>query len=142
MSKTPRTPRSRTPSRVGAPIVIGPSPARLIPPNSHSAPSVSSFRVYSHGNSAVPTPLSSSPPQAASSSSSSTIYTEPTRGVLIQEPDAEVDTIDGEQGTVTGHIESSIPDEEARKSLRDNLRKAITEDTQAGNLESSAQFLH
>ncbi len=57
---------------------------------------------------------------------------EPTEGILVQEPDAEVETTDGEQGTVSGHLESSSSDEEARRNLRDHLRKTITEDTQTG----------
>lgn len=58
---------------------------------------------------------------------------EPAEGILVQEPEAEIDTVDGSQGTASGHFESSISDEEARKNLRDHLRKAITEDTQAGD---------
>lgn len=53
---------------------------------------------------------------------------------MVQEHDAEVDTIDGEQGTASGHIESNISDEESRKNLRDHLRRALTEDSEAGDI--------
>ncbi|KAI0781961.1 trafficking protein Mon1-domain-containing protein [Abortiporus biennis] len=124
MSRTPRSPRSRTPSRVGTPIRLAPS-----------APSVSNLRVYSHGStpgpSIAPTPVSGSPPSVlttfgGSSSSSSTTNPESMEGILVQDPDAEVDTVDGEEGTATGRVEN-ISDEEAKRNLRDHLRRTLSE---------------
>ncbi|CAL1713268.1 unnamed protein product [Somion occarium] len=130
MSRTPRTPRSRTPSRAGTPIP-GAVPARLVPPTLRSAPSVSSLRVFSHGApSAVHTPISGSPPSRlgeGDSSASSAINVEATEGILIQESEVEVETIDGEEGTVSGHMESTATDEEAKRSLREHLRRTLSE---------------
>ncbi|KAL1950355.1 hypothetical protein VTO73DRAFT_5479 [Trametes versicolor] len=128
MSHTPRTSPSRVPSRSTTPVP-GRSPARLAPPLIRPAPSVSSLRVYSHGSSSVHTPVSVSPPGTTtpkqdggeSSSASST-----TEGILIREPDAEVDTIDGEQGNASGLVDSRAGDEDSKKNLRDQLRRTLS----------------
>lgn len=128
MSHTPRTSPSRAPSRSSTPVP-GRSPARLAPPLIRPAPSVSSLRVYSHGSSVVHTPVSVSPPGTATpkqdggeSSSASSI----TEGILIREPDAEVDTIDGEQGNASGLVDSRAGDENSKKNLRDQLRRTLS----------------
>lgn len=136
MSRTPRTPRSRTPSRVGTPIPGVPS--RLVPPQLRSAPSVSSLRVFSHGTpSAMQTPLSGSPPNPdrlpeGEGLPSPAMNPESTDGILIQEPDVEVETIDGERGTVSGHMESNASDEEAKRNLREHLRRTLTDQEGSG----------
>lgn len=128
MSHTPRTSPSRVPSRSSTPVP-GRSPARLAPPLIRPAPSVSSLRVYSHGSSVVHTPVSVSPPgtttpkqDGGESSSASSI----TEGILIREPDAEVDTIDGEQGNASGLVDSRAGDEDSKKNLRDQLRRTLS----------------
>ena len=45
---------------------------------------------------------------------------------MVQEPDAEVDIIDGEQGNASGIVESRAGDEESKKSLRDQLRRTLS----------------
>ncbi|KAH8104565.1 trafficking protein Mon1-domain-containing protein [Cristinia sonorae] len=148
MSKTPRTPRSRTPSRVGTPIRItggtSGSPSRLIPPvpRLHSAPSVSSLRVHSAGyNSTIQTPISTSPPNSSihgDSSSSSAVNVNQTEGILIQEPEVEVEATSGEDGTAGAHIENTALDDVARRQLRDHLRRTLT-DTDASVAESGVR---
>ena len=135
MSKTPRTPRSRTPSRVGTPIPGG-APSRLVPPQIRSAPSISSLRVFSHSTpSALQTPLSGSPPNRTAEMeglSSPVIRPDSVEGILIQEPEVEVETIDGERGTVSGHMESNAPEEEAKRNLREHLRRTLTDQEGSG----------
>ncbi|KAK7690019.1 hypothetical protein QCA50_006663 [Cerrena zonata] len=132
MSRTPRTPRSRTPSRVGTPVPGG-APPRLVPPQLRSAPSVSSLRVFSHGTtSAMQTPLSGSPPSRMEGLSSPPMNSERAEGILIQEPEVEVETIDGERGTVSGHMESSASDEDTKRNLREHLRRTLTEQEGSG----------
>ncbi|KAH9850115.1 trafficking protein Mon1-domain-containing protein [Lenzites betulinus] len=127
MSHTPRRSPSRVPSRSSTPVP-GRSPARLAPPLIRPAPSVSSLRVYSHGSS-VHSPVSTSPPDTAipsregdAESSASSVV----EGILIQEPDADVDTIDGEQGNATGLVDSNANDEDSKKTLRDQLRRTLS----------------
>ncbi|KAI9058311.1 DUF254-domain-containing protein [Trametes sanguinea] len=126
MSHTPRTSPSRVPSRSSTPVP-GRSPSRLAP-IIRPAPSVSSLRVYSHGSSVVHSPVSISPPGAATprregeSSSASSV----TEGILIQEPEADVDTVDGEQGNATGLVESRAGDEASKRQLRDQLRRKLS----------------
>ncbi|KAI0769013.1 DUF254-domain-containing protein [Trametes elegans] len=47
-------------------------------------------------------------------------------GILIQEPDTEVEVIDGEQGNATGLVESRAGDEESKRNLRDQLRRTLS----------------
>ncbi|KAI0333661.1 DUF254-domain-containing protein [Cubamyces sp. BRFM 1775] len=123
MSHTPRVPsRSTTP-------VPGRSPSRLALPVIRPAPSVSSLRVYSHGSSVVHSPVSISPPgtstprrEGGESSSASSVA----EGILVKEPDIEVETIDGEQGNAAGPLDSHARDEESKKHLRDQLRRTLS----------------
>ncbi|KAH9891571.1 trafficking protein Mon1-domain-containing protein [Cubamyces lactineus] len=128
MSHTPRTSPSRVPSRSSTPVP-GRSPSRLALPVIRPAPSVSSLRVYSHGSSVVHSPVSISPPgtstprrEGGESSSASSV----TEGILVKEPDVEVETIDGEQGNASGSLDSCARDEESKKHLRDQLRRTLS----------------
>ena len=122
------TPRSRTsslvPSRSGTPLPRR-SPSRLAtPPTMRSSPSVASLRIYSHGSSVVPSPSPGSPssrPEGGSSSSPSIA-----EGILVQEPDADVDIVDGDQGNASGIVESRAGNEESKKNLRDQLRRTLS----------------
>ena len=44
-------------------------------------------------------------------------------GILFQEPDADVDVIDGEQGSAAGLVESHAGNEESKKNMRTQLRQ-------------------
>ncbi|KAI0648130.1 trafficking protein Mon1-domain-containing protein [Trametes meyenii] len=128
MSHTPRTSPSRLPSRSSTPVP-GRSPSRLAPPLVRPAPSVSSLRVYSHGSSVMHSPTSMSSPGTATprreggeSSSTPSI----TESILIQEPDAEVEIMDGEQGNASGQVDTRAGDEESKKNLRDQLRRTLS----------------
>ncbi|KAI0712079.1 trafficking protein Mon1-domain-containing protein [Earliella scabrosa] len=130
MSHTPRSPRSRTPSRVpsrsGTPVppVPGLSPSRLpTRPVIRPVPSVSSLRVYSYGSSASHTPNSPTGQLEGGEGSSGSSVVE---GILLQEPDADVDVIDGEQGIASGLVESRAGNEESKKNLRDQLRRTLS----------------
>ncbi|KAI0917319.1 hypothetical protein AcW1_007466 [Taiwanofungus camphoratus] len=135
------TPRSRTPSRVGTPI-SSPSPSRLAPPLVRPSPAVSPYRVYSHGTSSMSqTPISDSPPndglvhgrrEGGDSSASSAM--EATEDMLVQEPDAEVDAMDGDQGSVSGRVESRSADEESKKNLREQLRRTLNKKESYGDI--------
>lgn len=140
MSRSPHVPHgpSRTPSRSGTPIPHLPSPSRLpVPPVLHSAPSLTSLRVYSRASSIAPTPRSLTPPipsrgGESSSGSSSAMNLNidlPAEGILIPEPEAEVDTADGEQATATARIDDPVADEEAKRHLRDQLRRTLSHKT-------------
>ncbi|CCM03516.1 uncharacterized protein FIBRA_05650 [Fibroporia radiculosa] len=130
------TPRSRTPSRVGTPV---PSPSRLAPPSVRPAPLVSS-RVYSHGTtSALQTPGGGSPSNdlpthgrheggESSASSVTNVDILASEGMLVQEPDAEVDTIDGEPVPVT-----HSGDEESKQHLREQLRRTLATKESSGD---------
>ncbi|KAI1793387.1 trafficking protein Mon1-domain-containing protein [Ganoderma leucocontextum] len=126
MSSTPRTPRSRAPSRVpsrsGTPVP-GRSPSRLaslpaVPP----MPSVSNLRVYSYGASTSAAESQSGPPELGDTSSGSSVV----EGILVQEQDADIDIIDGEQGSAAGLVESPAANEESKKNLRDQLRRTLS----------------
>jgi len=134
---TPTTPRSRTSSRVGTPI---PALSRLTPSHGRPAPSVPS-RIHSHGStSAVQTPITDSPPadvlahgphESAGSSASSalTVETQATEGMLIQETDAEVEIISGEQGTASGRLDAHAGDEQSKQYLREQLRRTLNKES-------------
>ncbi|KAI0702261.1 trafficking protein Mon1-domain-containing protein [Cytidiella melzeri] len=138
MSKTPHTPysRSRTPSRAGTPLPQASTPSRLIPPVLHSAPSLSSLRVYSH----VPPPISVSPPHiqvpalgtgtessipSSAASVANIALDSPAEGILVPEPEVEVEVV---QGNATGRMDEdgTVGDEDAKKNLREQLRRTLT----------------
>ncbi|KAH9922852.1 trafficking protein Mon1-domain-containing protein [Epithele typhae] len=127
MSTTPR--RSRTPTRVpsypGTPD-LGRSPSRLAtPPAIRSVASVSSFRVYSHGSSSTHTPGSVAPTAMEGGGSSSS--PSGAEGIMIvQEPDADVDLVDGDEGSAAGIVESRAGNEESKKILREQLRRTLS----------------
>ncbi|KAL6303478.1 trafficking protein Mon1-domain-containing protein [Sparassis latifolia] len=138
------TPRSRRPSRVGTPTT-GPSPSRLAPPVIRPAPSVSPYRVYSRGSSALQTPVSASPPddalshgvhEAVSSSSSSCLTVDMSEGILVQESEVEAETADAERVDATGHVESRAGDEESKKNLRETLRQTLNKKESRSDLSS------
>lgn len=65
-----------------------------------------------------------------SSASSSILNPNLPEGMLIQEPDADVETTDAD---VSGHVESHAGDEESKKNLRDQLRRTLNKkDSRAG----------
>lgn len=140
MSHTPRSPRSRTPSRVpsrSSTPVPGLSPSRLpARPVIHPVPSISSLRVYSYGSSAVHTPNSIVPPgqpDGGEGSSGSSVA----EGILVQESDADMDIIDGEQGSAGGLVEFRAANEESKKNLREQLRRTLSKKE-----SSTGEYLH
>ena len=48
-------------------------------------------------------------------------------GILVQEPEVEVEPTAGEEGTAGAHIESLVSDDAARKQLRDHLRRTLSD---------------
>ena len=104
--------------------------SRLLPPVLHSAPSVSNLRVYSRASSVAPTPISTTPPTAGllgeSSSGASSALDLPAEGILVPEPEVEVEAADVEQATAIGKLDDPVADEEAKKHLRDQLRKTLS----------------
>jgi hypothetical protein len=50
-------------------------------------------------------------------------------GILVQEVDAEVDTIDGEEGNASGRIQNPNG-EDSKKLLRESLRRTLTQQSQ------------
>lgn len=140
MSHTPLSPRSRTPSRVpsrSSTPVPGLSPSRLpARPVIHPVPSISSLRVYSYGSSAVHTPNSIVPPgqpDGGEGSSGSSVA----EGILVQESDADMDIIDGEQGSAGGLVEFRAGNEESKKNLREQLRRTLSKKE-----SSTGEYLH
>lgn len=124
--------RSRPPSRSGTPI----PQSRLLPPVLQSPPSLSNLRVYSYSRpaSVAPTPISLTPPAMSgllgeSSSGASSALDLPAEGILVPEPDVEVDTADGENATATGTIDDPAADEEAKRHLREQLRRTLSHKT-------------
>ncbi|GJE86335.1 trafficking protein Mon1-domain-containing protein [Phanerochaete sordida] len=133
---------SRAPSRSGTPLPshhASPSRLGVVPPVLHQAPSLSNLRVYSHNASAVtspvisPTPLSHTPlsvtPPASSmlasgttSSAASVNFDAPTEGILVPDPEAEVEVAEGE---AVGRVEE-VADEEMKKQLREQLRRTLS----------------
>jgi vacuolar fusion protein MON1 len=51
---------------------------------------------------------------------------ETNEGILIQEVEVEVDTVDGEEGNAVGHVDSLAGDESSKRSLRDKLRRTLS----------------
>lgn len=142
------TPRSRTPSRASTPIP-GPSPSRLAPPVVQPVPSVSNLRrVYSQGpgaSSALQTPISTSPPnttvlspESVGSSASSAMNVEGPSAFLRPELESDIETIDGDQASMSGQDESRALDEESRKHLREQLRQTLNKrESHGGEYEKS-----
>ncbi|KAM5533422.1 hypothetical protein V8D89_012860 [Ganoderma adspersum] len=143
MSSTSRTPRSRAPSRVPSRVpsrsgtpVPGRSPSRLasrsaVPP----MPSVSNLRVYSYGASTSathPPDSPSGPPEPGDTSSGSSMV----EGILVQEQDADVDIIDGEQGSAAGLVQSPAGNEASKKSLREQLRRTLSKKESFGDISA------
>lgn len=58
-------------------------------------------------------------------------------GILIQEPEIEVEPTAGEEGTAGAHID--VSDDVTRKQLRDHLRRTLT-DTESLSGESPPLF--
>jgi hypothetical protein len=130
------TPRSRTPSRTGTPIP-GRSPSRLVVPHTlRPTHSLSNLHVHSHGSpsamsATLPTTL---PTQSASVTAHATPPTnheldssassvDNVEGILVQENDVDVDTIDDEEGNAVGYIAA---DPESKQNLRDQLRRTLS----------------
>ena len=122
MGDTPQS--SSTPSRSGTPLPR--SPSRLvIPPAPRHTPSVPTLQ--SHG----PASPYMHPATGLESSSSSVINLDISDGILVHDVDAEVETTTGEETTAVGQIHD-IPDEQSRKSLRDQLRRTLSKKEHAG----------
>ena len=145
------TPRSQAPSRSGTPAP-GRSPSRLVVPHTlRPTHSLSNLHVHSHNvpsaiNSTLPThsaniATQASPPtnQELDSSASSVVNVE---GILVQEPDADLDTVDDEDGNAVGYI----ADPGSKQNLRDQLRRTLSKrPSNAGQLRLSTvgnQFVH
>ena len=127
-SRVPSTPPSRVPSRAGTPVP-GRSPSRMAsPPVVPPVPSLSNLRVYSHGSatSATNTPSASGSPSGRMERGNSSSASSVAEGILFQEPDADVDVIDGEQGSAAGLVESHAGNDESKKNLRDQLRRTLS----------------
>ncbi|KAJ6525298.1 trafficking protein Mon1-domain-containing protein [Mycena vulgaris] len=130
MTDTPRT-RSRTSSRTQ---LTRSSPSRLaIPPALRPSPSLSNLRVHSYGagsstvatSESAPTVTFQPPPNPAlDSTASSVVNLDLNEGILIQDVDADTDTVDGEEITVMGIVNTT--DEASKKSLRDQLRRTLS----------------
>lgn len=142
-----------------------PSPSRSpLPPTLRPAVSFSSIRQKGHPSSpsakqlvsaALPPHLSvpfaahlhAQEPSGMESSASSIMNVEVGDGILMKDAEAEVETGDGEDGAAVGHIEPPIGDEEARKNLREHLRRTLTQtrekpthEDEAGTLSCTCMF--
>lgn len=130
---------SRTPSRASTPnpSLVRSPPSRLaIAPPLRPSPSLSNLRVHSHnaGSSTIASipPVPPLPPQHAAtnsvldSSASSVANLDLNEGILIQDIDAEVDTISSEEGTAIGQIDATSGDDQSKQSLRDQLRRTLS----------------
>jgi hypothetical protein len=47
-------------------------------------------------------------------------------GILVQDVDAEVETIDGDEVNVAGEMNTSATDEGSKKTLQDQLRRTLS----------------
>lgn len=119
-------PRSRTPSRSATPGPVPPrSPSRLVVPHTlRPTHSLSNLHVHSHASPAIHSALLSLPTQSTNheldSSASSVIEAD---GILVHGVDAEVDTVDGDDGNAVGFV---VADEDSKKNLRDQLRQTLS----------------
>lgn len=136
-----------TPSQFNAPVTqIRRSRSKLIiPPTLRTAQSFASLRAEastatqhadsSYAPSRSHTPPQSQPPSTLQSSASSMSGVDigdggaDSGGILVQELDADVDTIDGDEGNASGHMENRAGEEESKKLLRESLRRTLTQQT-------------
>ncbi|KAK7469379.1 Vacuolar fusion protein mon1 [Stygiomarasmius scandens] len=124
---------SRAPSRstTPGPAISRSASSRLtIPPTLRSSPSLTSLKVHSHnaGSSTVAStaqPSVISTTQTLDSSASSVVNMDMNEGILVQDVEAEVDTME-EDAVVERKEDSKIMDEENKKLLRDKLRKTLS----------------
>ncbi|KAL0581169.1 Vacuolar fusion protein mon1 [Marasmius crinis-equi] len=133
---------SRSNSRAGTPnpTLTRSSPSRLtIPPALRPSPSLSSLRVHSYNNSTTDSPPPPVPPLPTNhnldSSASSVVNLDMNEGILIQDAEAEADV--AEEDVVITPPEGSATDEEAKKMLRDQLRKTLSYKSSRPELNAS-----
>lgn len=118
---------SRGPSRPSTP---SPNPNRsapsrlAIPPTLRASSSLTNLRVHAQP---TPPPVPPLPASVLNSSASSVANLDLTEGILIQDLDAEVEPIDTDEGIAIGHLDTSARTEDSKKSLRDQLRKTLTQ---------------
>ncbi|KAF5330264.1 hypothetical protein D9758_014446 [Tetrapyrgos nigripes] len=124
---------SNSPSRSGTP---GPALNRsassrlTVPPSLRSSPSITNLRVHSQ-NAGVSAVAAASPTPVIplttnlDSSASSVINMDLNEGILVQDVEAEVDTME-EDVVVERKEDSKIMDEENKRLLRDKLRKTLS----------------
>ena len=126
---------SRPPSRSATPVSVK-SPSRLLVPPHALRPthSLSNLHVPSRGS---PSPALIAPPTIATNAASQVTTPPPSNqeldssassisdveGILVQDVDAEVDTIDGEEGNTGGYIQ---PIDDIKTDLREQLRRTLT----------------
>lgn len=79
--------------------------------------------------------MSGTPPPSGligenSSGASSTLNLDlPSEGILVPEPEIEVETMDTDQATVMGRIDDPAADEDAKRHLREQLRRTLSHRT-------------
>lgn len=61
------------------------------------------------------------------SSTSSVLNLDIGEGIMIQDSDVDAETTDAEESTVLAQLQSNGTDEDARKTLRDQLRRTLNE---------------
>lgn len=140
-----QTPRSRTSSRASTPgLSLTRSPSRLVMPPLRSPASTSNLHIHSHSTGSL-TPVAIPPLQAQpiiqvlESSASSLINVDLNEGIMLQDADTDVDTAEGEDVTVMGHVETSAGDDDSKKMLRDQLRKTLSHrQSRSGQLGSGS----
>ena len=71
------------------------------------------------------------PASGLESSASSVINLDISDGILVHDVDAEVETTTSEETTAVGQM-NDIPDEQSRKSLRDQLRRTLSKKDHTG----------
>lgn len=125
--------RSRTPSRASTPnpaLIRSPS-SRLAVPALRPSSSLSNIRAHSYnsGSSTIP-PVPSLPHQTVNSvldsSASSVANLDLNDGILIQDLDADVEPVESED-VALGQVDARAGDEDSKKSLRDQLRKTLSQ---------------
>lgn len=126
---------SRPPSRSATPVPVK-SPSRLLVPPHALRPthSLSNLHIPSRG-SPSPALIASTttatnaagqvttPPPSNQELDSSASSISDVEGILVQDVDAEVDTIDGEEGNTEGYIQ---PIDGIKTDLREQLRRTLT----------------
>lgn len=136
------TPLSRPPSRSSTPVPAKSSSRLMIPHALRPTHSLSNLNVPSRG---FPSPASIALPALATNADSQVTTPPPSNqdlessassvadveGILVQDVDAEVDTIDGEEGNTAGYIQ---PVDDSKQDLRAHLRRTLTKrQSNAGN---------